>query len=177
MNPQQSPETSPTPVSAVRFRPEPPSQIAERRDNRDKPGLEKELLHVLQHALGLDEFGRPSRGYRPSPDDDFPGCYRNHFVTGPGSKDWYRCQYLVAQGFMVNHGGREIYGKDSCCFSVTQAGFDAVKAQIPKPPKRTRGQIRWAAFRSLREVAPDLTFPEFLRCPLRERMEREEALL
>lgn len=41
----------------------------------------KEHMHILQHALGLDQYGRGRE-------------YRNHFCTGPGSVDFLPCRAL-----------------------------------------------------------------------------------
>ena len=46
-----------------------------------------EQLHILQHSLGLDEYGRGT-------------MYRNHFVTGEGSLDHPHCVALVEAGLM-----------------------------------------------------------------------------
>jgi hypothetical protein len=55
--------------------------------------MNAELLTILQHAVGADEFGRG-------------GGYRNHFVTGEGSKDWPLCRELVRMNLMTDHGAR-----------------------------------------------------------------------
>lgn len=94
--------------------------------------MEPKLLHILQHSLGLDEYGRGTR-------------YRNHFCTGPGSKDFAMCQELAEQGLMVAHGPRKIMGGDHL-FAVTTAGDDAVREHSPKPPKLSRSQRRYLAY-------------------------------
>lgn len=84
---------------------------------------------------------------------------------------------FVQQGFMRDHGPQAIAG-GMHCYSVTQAGFEAVKRDSPRPPAMTRrkakAKARMAAFRRLRDVCPGLTFPEFLSSALRERLELEE---
>ncbi len=87
-------------------------------------------LPILQHALGLDEYGRG----RP---------YRNHYVT-----DGTECDVLVAAGLMVRHPPREISG-GMPIFVVTDAGKAYVREHSPPPPKASRGRtryLRWLAF-------------------------------
>lgn len=47
--------------------------------------MNKELLHILQHSLGLNEYGQGNQ-------------YRNHFVAG--GDDVRKCRELVALGYM-----------------------------------------------------------------------------
>lgn len=103
-------------------------------------------LEILQHALGLDEYGQGKR-------------FRNHFVTGPGGDDWGHCLSLVSNGLMTQLRGNALTG-GSDLFKVTQAGIDYVAKHSPTPPKRTRSQQRYDDF-----LAADcgLTFGEFLR--------------
>lgn len=70
-------------------------------------------LHILQHSLGVDQYGRNPAGYRPNSDDEF-GCYRNRFVTDPTSPDGQQCQQLVTLGFMHDHGPQSIAGGMHC---------------------------------------------------------------
>jgi hypothetical protein len=98
--------------------------------------LREELLHILQHSLGLDEHGL----YRGERDG-----YRNHFVTDGDSGDGRMCRELVALGLMVEHASREITGGMST-FTVTDAGRDAVAEQSPSAPKLTRSQKRYQRF-------------------------------
>lgn len=100
--------------------------------NQPTSHLAPELLHILQHALGLDRYGRGE----PS---------RNHFVTGPGSYDFDRCQQLAAQGYLEDLGPQRIAGGDHC-FTVTPAGIDTVALQSPPPPKLTRSQERYRRY-------------------------------
>lgn len=93
------------------------------------PMLNAQHLHILQHSLGLDEFGCGEH-------------YRNRFVCGPGHSDFDACRAMVASGLMVERAGSVLTGGDSC-FQVTQAGIDHVKASSPKPPKITRSQRRY----------------------------------
>lgn len=106
----------------------------------DKP------LHILQHALGLDQHGQGK-------------SYRNHFITGPGSTDYDACIALANSGLMKHHAGNPLSGGDDV-FTVTDAGRQHVRDTSPKPPKLTRGQRRYRAF-----LAADsgLTFNQWLR--------------
>lgn len=108
--------------------------------------MDKELLHILQHSLGLDGYGRGAR-------------YRNHFCTGPGSKDFDNCQTLVEQGMMVDHGSRKMFGGDHL-FEVTPAGDDAVRDHSPRPPKLTRSQKHYQQYLDVADCFDD--FRHFL---------------
>ena len=70
-------------------------------------------LHILRHSLGLDDKGRGK-------------AYREHFVTGPGSKDYDDCMALVESGHMVRREGSELSGGDDI-FLVTELGKKAAK--------------------------------------------------
>lgn len=90
------------------------------------------LLGVLQHSLGLDQYGNGSR-------------YRNHFCAGPGSSDFKLCAQATELGLMVARGPRAITGGDHL-FSVTTAGDEFIAQHSPIPPKLTRGQRRYRAY-------------------------------
>lgn len=92
----------------------------------------KELLHILQHSLGVDQYGQGEQ-------------YRNHFATGPGGKDFAKCQQLTEMGFMQDLGTRKLWG-DMHCFVVTTAGKEAVALESPKPPKISRSKARYQRF-------------------------------
>jgi len=95
--------------------------------------MNKELLHILQHSLGLDEYGHGNQ-------------YRNHFVAG--GDDVRKCRELVALGCMRELKDNGLTG-GSPWFSVTQAGIDAVALESPKrppEPKLTRSQKRYRRF-------------------------------
>ena len=89
-------------------------------------------LHILQHSLGLDEF---SKGR----------MYRNNFCTGPGSDDWKDCCELAELGLMYGNGASTITGWDHC-FTVTEAGVEAMREASPNHPKPTRSQLRYQDF-------------------------------
>lgn len=110
--------------------------------------MRDESLHILQHALGLDDYGQGN-------------AYRNHYVIGPECDGWAMCMEHVEAGLMVRHGPRDLYGGgESYCFVVTDAGREYVRANSPKPPKRTRSQRRYAEYLS---ADSSLKFGEWLR--------------
>lgn len=108
-------------------------------------------LHILQHTIGRDEFGRPRSAGNPE--------FRNHFVTGEGGKDHADCMALVAAGLMARRAGGQISGGDDI-FHATQAGRNYVAAYSPAPPKLTRSQQRYEAFL---DEDSGLTFGEWLK--------------
>lgn len=87
-------------------------------------GLAPNLLGILQHSLGLDEYGQGRQ-------------YRNRYVAG--GEDVSLCRELVALGYMNEHAASMLTGGDPW-FGVTPAGIDAVAQFSPPPPppaKRT----------------------------------------
>ena len=104
--------------------------------------MTKDQLHILQHALGVDEYGLGEQ-------------YRNHYVGGAEE-----CRPLVDMGYMTEHKASEITGGDPL-FTVTDKGKKAVKDESPKPPKITRSQQRMMDYRDFSDVN-DCTFREFL---------------
>jgi hypothetical protein len=74
--------------------------------------MTSEQLHILQHSLGLDRHGRGE-------------MYRNHFVTGEGSKDHPACMALTKAGLMRRRANVELFGGDDI-FAVTDEGKAAV---------------------------------------------------
>jgi len=91
--------------------------------------MEKELLHILQHSIGVDQYGQGNQ-------------YRNHFATGPGGKDFCHCLKLEEMGMMKYMGTKSIWG-DMHCFVVTPQGVDAVAMESPSPPKVSRSKKRY----------------------------------
>lgn len=76
----------------------------------------KRHQQIIFHALGLkgDGSGKP---------------YRNHFVTGPGTKDYDDCVALVECGAMTMRPGNTATGGDPM-FVVTPSGqYQAVALQ------------------------------------------------
>ena len=90
-------------------------------------------LHILQHSLGLDQHGRGA-------------AYRNHYchavADDPADTTRQDLKALEAAGLM-ELGGTINGGKDGL-WRVTTAGRSAVRRESPAPPKRTRGQTRYA---------------------------------
>lgn len=112
------------------------------------------VLHVLQHALGRDQYGQRKKHLTED--------YRNHFCAGPGHDMFAFCRQAVADGLMVEHPPRTISGGNNI-FVVTEKGKLYIAEHSPKPPKKTRGQRRYERFRDIKDVVPDLTFREFLK--------------
>lgn len=105
-------------------------------------------LHILQHALGLDDYGQGN-------------AYRNHFVASPDTEDWAICTAHVEAGHMVQHEPRELFGGYDCyCFVVTDAGREYVLEHSPRPPKLTRSQRR---YREFLHADTGMSFGEWLR--------------
>ena len=99
----------------------------------EKDNLPEELLHILQHSLGVDRHGRGNQ-------------YRNRFITSTETPDGKRCEQLVQLGYMCNHGtlGHLSGGMD--CYVVTPSGIDAVALQSPAPPKISRSKARYQRY-------------------------------
>jgi hypothetical protein len=111
-----------------------------------QPTVTAQELHILQHALGLDQYGSGR-------------SYRRHFVTGPGSTDWESCVRLTAMGYMKRGRDGPLTGGDYC-FLVTEAGRRAVRGQSPRPPKLSRAKAR---YRQYLNAESSLPFGEWLR--------------
>jgi hypothetical protein len=88
----------------------------------------KDGLHILQHSLGVDQYGQGN-------------MYRDHFVGGPGHSDYEACMSLAADGLMTRHENKHVV--DGVIFIVTDAGRDFVRENSPPPPKLTRSQKRY----------------------------------
>lgn len=101
-----------------------------------------EQLHTLQHALGLDQYGRGA-------------IYRNHYVGG--AED---CRPLVALGYMEELRASDLTGGDPL-FRVTEEGKKAVRSESPKEPKLTGAQLRYLQFLDWADATGG-TFREFL---------------
>jgi hypothetical protein len=107
-----------------------------------------ESLHILQHALGLDDYGQGN-------------SYRNHYVADAGGCSWDLLMAHVEAGRMVRHEPRAIFGGDSSyCFVVTLAGKEYVREHSPRPPRISRDKARYR--RWLRSGA-DISFGEWVR--------------
>ncbi|MDE3789599.1 hypothetical protein I7G86_02935 [Sinorhizobium meliloti] len=113
--------------------------------------MDDKQLHILQHSLGLDQYGRGT-------------FYRNHFVTGEGSKDHAFCMALVNAGFMTVRSGNALTGGDDV-FRVTDAGKAAVVEHSPSPPKLSRSQQRYQAWL---DYDGSMSFIEYLKWKSRQ---------
>ena len=101
-------------------------------------------LHILQHALGLDNYALGE-------------SYRNHYVGGSE-----KCRPLVEMGYMLEMKPRSISGGD-VWFMVTKEGIEAVRRESPRSSKRmTRSQQRFSDYRDFAD-AYHCTFKEFLQ--------------
>ncbi len=89
--------------------------------------MTKEQLHILQHSLGVDQYGQGA-------------MYRNHYVG-----DAHDCRPMVSLGWMKEFKASELTG-GSPLFVVTKEGKTAMLEASPKPPKLTRSQKRYRAF-------------------------------
>ena len=110
--------------------------------------MDAAILHILQHSLGVDRFGRGPQ-------------YRNHFVTGEGSTDHPDCMKAVAQGLMERHAGSPLTGEMDL-FVVTDAGREFVAIHSDKVDRKQKARDRYSRFLDLSDVMPDLTFRQFL---------------
>jgi len=108
--------------------------------------MSPEQLHILQHSLGVDQYGRGQ-------------MYRDHFVTGEGSADHPICMFLVERGDMVRYPSVDLYGGMDL-FRVTQQGRESVMAFSPASPKLSRSQKRYADYL---EADSSLSFGEWLK--------------
>ena len=90
-------------------------------------------LHILQHALGVDQFGRGAQ-------------HRSHFVTGAGSDDHPTCMALTERGLMKRWDGASLQFGGDDFFRVTDAGRAFVAEHSPPPPKLTRSQRRYQRY-------------------------------
>lgn len=109
-------------------------------------GVTERQLEILQHALGLNKYGRCAahddrRICRDHYSDTPPG-HRNRFCAG--ADDEPDCRELVMLGLMVQHPTTAWLPYFNC--SVTDAGRKAVRDNSQVPPKLTRSQQRYRDF-------------------------------
>lgn len=107
---------------------------------------EARRLHVLQHSLGVDQYGRGQQ-------------YRDHFCAGPGHTDYETCCGLVADGLMTRRDCLPVVG--GTMFYVTRAGRRWMAENSPAPPKLTRSQQRYRDW--LAADWSSLTFGEWIK--------------
>ena len=105
-------------------------------------------LEILQHSLGVDEYGQTPRGYSP--------YTRNFFCAGVDDEP--TCRELVELGYMKQHATTEAYPYFNC--SATEAGKKAMHTESPSPPKLSRSQLRYRAWL---EADCGMTFSEWIR--------------
>lgn len=116
--------------------------------------LRPDLLKILQHSLGVDQYGRGRQ-------------YRNHYVAG--GDDEARCRELIALGLMEQRGSGE--GLCGVPFSVTREGIKAMHAASPAPPKHTRSQRRYQRWLEVKDAGFE-TFRSFLKYETQQARER-----
>ena len=106
----------------------PPANIESLGHSVGGPRLNARQLEILQHALGVDQYGQGQ-------------MYRNHFCAGGADEDV--CCELVELGFMQTFT-RSWLPYYNC--TVTESGRAAMLAESPKPPKLTRAQQRYRRY-------------------------------
>jgi len=80
------------------------------QDLKEERMMDKGLLHILRHSVGLDDHGKGNQ-------------YRNHYAASPGSESFAKCNELVEMGYMRDMGP----AGSLRCFVVTQLGMDKIK--------------------------------------------------
>jgi hypothetical protein len=111
-------------------------------------------LHILQHSLGCDQYGRADRIYRDEGDGAF-GHYRNRYVSDPDSD----LTALIEMGYLADHGAYDVAG-GMHYYRVTKEGLAKMRELSPKPSKISRGRQRYLDFLS---EDGSLTFGEWLK--------------
>lgn len=119
--------------------------------------LTPELLHILQHSLGLDQYGQGEQ-------------YRNHYVAG--GNDVIKCRTLVEMGYMVERDMGMLCGGQPAFF-VTQEGKAAVDRESPMPPKLSRSKRRYRVY--LRGGFRE-TYGKWLKDPFYDDYRREHGV-
>jgi hypothetical protein len=102
-------------------------------------------LEILQHTLGVDQYGRIPRG--------FTDYTRNHFCAGLA--DERTCRELIAIGLMQQHATTSWLPYFNC--SATDAGKAMVHLESPAPPKLTRSQKRYRDYLDAERVGYQLS--------------------
>lgn len=110
--------------------------------------LTSQQLHILQHSLGVDKYGQGEQ-------------YRNHFVTGRGSKDWDDCLRLCVTG-MMKHRKNPIPASGDFTFQVTEQGKLRMATESPPAPKNSKGRRRYREWLKIGDMT-GLTFIEWLQ--------------
>lgn len=123
--------------------------------------MRAELLHILQHSLGCDQYGQPEHHGRDEGDGCF-GYYRNRYVCDPEPN----LTELVSLGLMSDHGSRPMIGTMHH-YSVTEKGLDVMLSLSPKPPKVSKSKARYRRYLSIPECFGN--FRQFLAYEKTER--------
>lgn len=117
--------------------------------------MSPEGLHILQHSLGCDQYGRTS--YRG--EDEGDGCFeyaRNRYVSSPNADLIELCR----DGFLKDVGPIEAYGGQHL-YMVTASGRDEMKRCSPVPPKMSRAQKRYRQYLKVADCFD--SFGDFLK--------------
>jgi len=85
-------------------------------------------LHILQHSLGLDQYGQGE-------------AYRNHYVSDP-NPDLIALEKL---GYLHDRGPQSMM-RGNHLYQVTPAGKQCIYRESPKPPKISKGRRKYLAF-------------------------------
>jgi hypothetical protein len=109
-------------------------------------------LHILQHALGLDEYGQ-----RKGPE------YRNRYVIGPDCDGWAMCIAHVEAGRMTRWDGCQSWTGGMSSFSVTELGRAYIREHSPPAPRMSRGKRRYQRWLDIADARPDMKFGEWLK--------------
>lgn len=108
--------------------------------------MKPEHLHILQHSLGCDQYGKSE--YRGRDEGD--GCFnyhRNRYVCDPNPD----MTELVALGLMQDNGTLSFTGTMHF-YSVTEKGLSEMLRQSPAPPKISKSKARYRRYRSVADA-------------------------
>jgi hypothetical protein len=108
------------------------------------------ILATLQHALGLDQYGRGTG-------------YRDHFVAGPGHTDYDTCMAATVQGLMHRYDNKHVCG--GVVFIVTDEGRAFVRQNSPEPPNLSRAKRRYQEWLDSGAADCGVSFGNYLRRP------------
>ncbi len=115
--------------------------------------LTAQQLHILQHSLGCDEYGRRRKG-----------SDRNRYVIGPGGDSFDACRLLTDNGLMTDTGPRVGCG-GMHLFYVTDKGRKEMFAQSQVPPRLKRSAKRYLEYL---DADSGLSFGEWLKTKRRK---------
>jgi hypothetical protein len=92
------------------------------------------ILHILQHALGRDQYGTQRKNGGVD--------WRNHYTASEQGDSIATCREAVALGLMTEHAPSVISGGDFV-FVVTSKGKEHIVANSPPEPKISAGKRRY----------------------------------